>query len=195
VGKICAVFPAKGANDNTWDRRLPRHLARQIAPWQLYFCNWPMAEAMAAGRTVRLPGLNLPAASPFVNPDSAHHGPRRKAGGAPRAARCWRGAAPLDVPCSRAAAPGPMPGRDWPRGPRCRHGGERRQDQARQALHREARGWPRHVGGIEPCRQSRASRPVALPASVLARRHGASRSMSPASSATRGVAAESGCPG
>jgi len=37
-----------------------------------------MAEAMTAGRTVRLEGVNLPAARPFVNPDSAHHGPRRE---------------------------------------------------------------------------------------------------------------------
>jgi hypothetical protein len=43
---------------------------------------WPMAEAMAAARHGRLLGVKLPAASPFVNPDSAHHGPRREAGGA-----------------------------------------------------------------------------------------------------------------
>jgi hypothetical protein len=41
-----------------------------------------MAEATAAGRGVRLQAVNLPAASAFVNPDSAHHGPGREAGGA-----------------------------------------------------------------------------------------------------------------
>jgi hypothetical protein len=35
---------------------------------------WPMAEATAAGRTVQLQRLNLPTASPFVNPDSATQG-------------------------------------------------------------------------------------------------------------------------
>jgi hypothetical protein len=54
----------------------------------------------AARRRVCLPGAILPAASPFVNPDSAHHGPRREpldAADVPRPSTC------------RAAAPGPMP--------------------------------------------------------------------------------------
>jgi hypothetical protein len=44
--------------------------------------SWPMTAATAAARHGRLLGVNLPAASPFVNPDSAHHGPRYEAGGA-----------------------------------------------------------------------------------------------------------------
>jgi hypothetical protein len=36
----------------------------------------------AAARNDRLPRVNLPARIAFVNPDSAHHGPRREAGGA-----------------------------------------------------------------------------------------------------------------
>jgi hypothetical protein len=61
---------------------------------------WPMAEATAASRGVRLQAANLPASSTFVNPDSAHHGPRREpldAADVPRPSIC------------RAAAPGPMP--------------------------------------------------------------------------------------
>jgi hypothetical protein len=43
----------------------------------------PLAEMPAAARHGRLLGVKLPAARPpFVNPDSAYHGPRRKAGGA-----------------------------------------------------------------------------------------------------------------
>jgi hypothetical protein len=37
-----------------------------------------MAEATSATRHGRLLGVNLPAPSPFVNSDSAHHGPRRE---------------------------------------------------------------------------------------------------------------------
>jgi hypothetical protein len=53
---------------------------RAIGEFQVERGTDEVREAMAAGRTVRLPGLNLPAASPFVNPDSAHHRPRREAG-------------------------------------------------------------------------------------------------------------------
>jgi hypothetical protein len=51
-----------------------------------------------------LPRVNLPAHVAFVNPDSAHHGPRHEAGGA--------SIIPLmqQRPSTRrAAAPGPMP--------------------------------------------------------------------------------------
>jgi hypothetical protein len=83
-----------------------------------------MAEAMTAGRTIRLQRVNLPAASPCVNPDSAI--PRA----ATRGARCRRRAAPLDVPRrpARTDAAGAIG-----RGSRCRAGGERRQDHARRA--------------------------------------------------------------
>jgi len=90
----------------------------------------------AAARHGRLPGVNLPAASAFVNPDSAHHGPRREAGGhqsfplmqqrpsmgGPRQDRCrWRdrqrgpGREALDAPCRcpRTDAGGTL-GRDAP---------------------------------------------------------------------------------
>jgi hypothetical protein len=43
---------------------------------------WPIGLATAAARHGRLPRGNLPAATPFVNPHSAHHGRRREAGGA-----------------------------------------------------------------------------------------------------------------
>jgi hypothetical protein len=59
-----------------------------------------MAEAMAVDRGGRLQGVNLPAASPFVNPDSAYHWLRREALDA--------GDVPLPSTCP-AAAPGPIP--------------------------------------------------------------------------------------
>jgi hypothetical protein len=62
----------------------------------------PMAEATAAGHGVRLQPVNLPAASAFVNPDSAHHGPRHEpldAGDVPRPSTCRVG-----VPVARSAA-------------------------------------------------------------------------------------------
>jgi hypothetical protein len=40
---------------------------------------WPMAEAMTARRTVRSQRVNLPAAGPFVNPDSALPGAHQSA--------------------------------------------------------------------------------------------------------------------
>jgi len=60
-----------------------------------------MAEAPAAARHGRLLGVILSSASPFVNPNSAHHGPRREpldAADVPRPSTC------------RAAAPGPIAG-------------------------------------------------------------------------------------
>jgi hypothetical protein len=50
-----------------------------------------MAEATVGDRGVRLQAVNLPAASPFVNPDSAYHWPRREGLDA--------GDVPLDEPC------------------------------------------------------------------------------------------------
>ena len=94
----------------------------------------------AAARHGRLPRVNLPAASPFVNPDSAHHGPRREAGGAsiiPPDANSFRrdqgattAASSLRraVPLARTEAGGAI-GRE---ALDCRHGGERRRDQARR---------------------------------------------------------------
>jgi hypothetical protein len=70
---------------------------------------WPIAEMPAAGRGVRLPRVNLPAASAFVNPDSAHYGPRREpldAADVPRPRRT--------VPLRQDVAGGAL-GRDAPR--------------------------------------------------------------------------------
>jgi hypothetical protein len=76
-----------------------------------------MAEAMTADRTVRLQRVNLPAASPLVNPDSAHHRPGREADGAADHSPCCNSATSLAIftairprpSTCRAAAPGPMP--------------------------------------------------------------------------------------
>jgi hypothetical protein len=70
-----------------------------------------MTAATAAGRGVRLQGVNLPAARPFVNPGSAHHGPRREpldASGVPRPSTC-PAAAPGPMPVARPAARPAMP--------------------------------------------------------------------------------------
>jgi hypothetical protein len=100
----------------------------------------PLPRCRPPPGTAALLGVNLPAASPFVNPDSAHRGPRREAGGAsiipPDAT------APLDAPCRRARTDdGGAIGSEAPRGPRramplCQDQGE--------ALGREASGpaWP-----------------------------------------------------
>ena len=68
-----------------------------------------MAEATATGVGGRLQGVSLPARSPVVNPDSAHHGPRRE---------------PLDAMPMRRDHAGSALGRE---ALDCRRGGERRQ--------------------------------------------------------------------
>jgi hypothetical protein len=69
-----------------------------------YFRYWPIAEMPAAARHGRLLAVNLPAASPFVNPDSAHHGPRRASGGASIIPPDATASAAIRGPARRSAA-------------------------------------------------------------------------------------------
>jgi hypothetical protein len=83
-------------------------------------CCWPISEATAARRHGCLLGVNLPAASAFVNPDSAHHGPRRKTA---RPVLLQHGNDPPPRPNDAGGAIG-RESLD------CRRGGEQRQHQA-----------------------------------------------------------------
>jgi len=109
-----------------------------------------MAEATAAGRGVRLKAANLPAASPFVNPDSTSRF------GAPRAAA--RGGRASIIPPS-AATKGPPPRRRacW----------RDRRWWAHILAQRARRGAPRALGAADvpldvPCRCARTDAGGAL---------------------------------
>ena len=99
--------------------------------------------------------------------DPAHHRPRCDPGTPSTAGMVASGAgsspaSPASAPSraaryrrrARPAAPGPMAGRDRPRDPRCRHRGERRQHQGRQARRGAAAplDMPCRCVGTDPAR-------------------------------------------
>jgi hypothetical protein len=118
------MLPAEGINAALKIHQTP---ARPLAAWSCSphlfpiarkGCDgrlWPIAEMLAAARHGCLLRVNLPAASPFVNPDSAHHGPRREpldASGVPRPSTCpaaARSAASRSMPARWRAAPASSP--------------------------------------------------------------------------------------
>jgi non-ribosomal peptide synthetase component F len=66
-----------------WPSARPRRPTADDLAYIIYIDVFRRAcSPQAPGRGIRLQAVNLPAASAFVNPDSAHHGPRREAGGA-----------------------------------------------------------------------------------------------------------------